>query len=205
MKKFLMVASLLLASVSGFAQINKGEWSIIPRVGVNIATMSNWDDADCRIGLAIGAETEYAIESNASLKFGAQYSQQGLTADEGMYDLTVQMDYINVPVMLNYYFSPKIAVNVGLQPGILVNDNAKVSASGQSVSVSLKDALNNGYGSGVSVPDFVLGLPVGVSCVFGKIVLDARYVVGLTKAFGAAGESTKHNVGQITIGYKFDL
>ena len=205
MKKFLVVAGLLLASVPGFSQMNKGEWSLIPKVGVNIATMTNSDDADCRIGLAIGAETEYALESNASLKFGAQYSQQGIKQDLGDADMTIQMDYLNVPVMLNYYFSPKFAVNVGLQPGILVNDEAKVSAYGQSVSVGIKDALGNVYSRGVSVPDFVLGLPVGVSCVFGKVVLDARYVVGLTNACSVPGESSKHNVGQITIGYKFGL
>ena len=185
--------------------MNKGEWSLIPKVGVNIATMTNSDDADCRIGLAIGAEAEYALESNASLKFGAQYSQQGIKQDLGDADMTIQMDYLNVPVMLNYYFSPKFAVNVGLQPGILVNDEAKVSAYGQSVSVGIKDALGNVYSRGVSVPDFVLGLPVGVTCVFGKVVLDARYIVGLTNACSVPGESTRHNVGQITIGYKFGL
>ena len=36
-----MMASLLLASLSGFAQLEKGTWSLTPKAGVNFANMTN--------------------------------------------------------------------------------------------------------------------------------------------------------------------
>ena len=50
-----------------------------------------------------------------------------------------------------------------------------------------------------------LAIPLGISYEFNHVVLDARYNLSLTKAISAYGESTKHRVFQITLGYKFGL
>ena len=203
MKKFLFMASLLLASVSGFAQLEKGAWYLTPKAGINIANMTNSDDSEFRVGLAVGADVEHALTSNASVAFGAHYSQQGVAAGESGVDVVFKMDYINFPITLNHYFSPKVAIFAGLQPGFLVNDAVKVSYGGQSVTVSgIKKYLKD---EGVDMSSFALSVPVGMSFTFGQVKFDVRYAYELTNTLSSDDENSRHSYFQLTLGYKFDL
>ena len=42
------------------------------------------------------------------------------------------MDYVNIPILANFYVAKGFAVKVGIQPGFLVNDKVKVSSNGVS-------------------------------------------------------------------------
>jgi hypothetical protein len=203
MKKLLMMASLLLASLSGFAQLEKGTWSLTPKAGVNFANMTNWDDSEFRVGFNLGAEVEHALTSSSSLSFGAQYSQQGVAESAGGYDVVFKMDYINVPVTVSHYFSPKFAIFAGLQPGFLVNDAVKVSYGGESVTVSgIKKYMKN---EGIDVSSFALSVPVGMAFTFGQVKMDVKYAYELTNTLSQGSEKSRHSYFQVTLGYKFDL
>lgn len=203
MKKLLMMASLLLASVSGFAQLEKGAWYLTPKAGLNFANMTNWDDSEFRIGFNVGAEAEHALNSKTSIAFGAQYSQQGVADSDGGVDVVFQMDYINVPVMVNHYFSPKFALFAGLQPGFLVNDAVKVSNGSESVTVNgIKKYLKDG---GIDMSSFALSVPVGMAFTFGQFKLDLKYALELTSTLSMGDEKSNHSYFQLTCGYKFDL
>jgi hypothetical protein len=203
MKKLLMMASLLLASVSGFAQLEKGTWSLTPKAGVNFANMTNWDDSEFRVGFNLGAEVEHALTSSSSLSFGAQYSQQGVAESAGGYDVVFKMDYINVPVTVSHYFSPKFAIFAGLQPGFLVDDAVKVSYGGESVTVSgIKKYMKN---EGFDVSSFALSVPVGLAFTFGQVKMDVKYAYELTNTLSQGSEKSRHSYFQVTLGYKFDL
>ena len=203
MKKLLVMASLLLASLSGFAQLEKGTWSLTPKAGVNFANMTNADGSEFRVGFNLGAEAEHALTSSSSLSFGAQYSQQGVADSDGGVDVVFQMDYINVPVMVNHYFSPKFAVFAGLQPGFLVNDAVKVSYGGESVTVSgIKKYMKN---EGFDVSSFALSVPVGMAFTFGQVKMDVKYAYELTNTLSQGSEKSRHSYFQVTLGYKFDL
>lgn len=52
MKKMFLTAAMMLASVATFAQNAVGQITIQPKVGLNIANVTDADDADARIGLA---------------------------------------------------------------------------------------------------------------------------------------------------------
>ena len=136
MKRVMVVATTLLLSVCTNAQNAVGSWGLQPRVGINLATMTNDNDAKTRIGLVAGAELEYQASPLLSVSAGALYSQQGADAD-------------------------------------------------------------------ISSLDFAI--PLGISYEFSHVVLNARYNLSLTGAISAYGESTKHSVFQITLGYKFGL
>jgi hypothetical protein len=203
MKKLLMMASLLLASLSGFAQLEKGTWSLTPKAGVNFANMTNWDDSEFRVGFNLGAEVEHALTSSSSLSFGAQYSQQGVAESAGGYDVVFKMDYINVPVTVSHYFSPKFAIFAGLQPGFLVDDAVKVSYGGESVTVSgIKKYMKN---EGFDVSSFALSVPVGMAFTFGQVKMDVKYAYELTNTLSQGSEKSRHSYFQVTLGYKFDL
>ena len=54
MKKIVLIATALLLCVSSKAQNAVGSWSLQPKAGINLATMTNDDDAKIRVGLVAG-------------------------------------------------------------------------------------------------------------------------------------------------------
>lgn len=192
MKKIFIVASLILAFATAKAQSEVGGFSVRPMVGMNIGMMTNADDSDPRIGFVVGTELEYQATDLLGLSAGLLYSQQGCKIDDNG---TLKLDYINIPLLANVYVAKGFAVKLGLQPGFLINDKAKVSDSGVSVEAGLGDLSKN----------FVLSVPVGISYEFSNIQLDARYNWGVTHALSAEGESSNSSAFMITVGYKFNL
>lgn len=204
MKKVFFMALLLATGLSGMAQNEVGQWSIQPKVGINIANMTNTDNSDPRVGLVVGAEAEVQATPLLGISVGALYSQQGCKAsgDEG--SGTLKLDYIDVPVLANFYVAKGFALKVGVQPGFKVNDKVKVKAGGASAEVGIKEALR-ASGSDADLKSFDLAIPFGLSYCYRNIQLDARYNLGVTKVLEADDESTHHAVFQITLGYRFQL
>jgi len=56
MKKIMLVAALMLSSVATFAQHAVGSFNIQPKVGLNIANLTDYSKSDARLGLVAGAE-----------------------------------------------------------------------------------------------------------------------------------------------------
>lgn len=204
MKKIVLIATALLLCVSSKAQNAVGSWSLQPKAGINIATMTNDDDAKIRVGLVAGAELEYQAIPLLSISAGALYSQQGCKAKVQGIDGTLKMDYVNVPILVNFHVAPGLAVKTGIQSGFLINDKVEVSVNGVSSEVGLKESYR-ALGIDVDIPSVDFAIPLGVSYEYSHVVLDARYNFSLTKAISVLGESTKHSVFQITLGYKFSL
>ena len=194
MKKMFLAAAMMLASVATFAQNAVGQITIQPKVGLNIANVTDADDADARIGLAAGAEFEYGVTDMIGVSAGLVYSMQGYKYSEGNVDTTVKLDYLNVPILANVYVAPGLAVKLGVQPGFKLSSKTKIEGSGVSIE---GDSDDDG------VKGFDLAIPVGVSYQYQNIVLDARYNWGVTKVYD--GGDSKNSVFQITLGYKFSL
>ena len=199
MKKILVVAALMLSSVSTFAQHAVGSFNLQPKVGVSIANLTEFKDTDPRIGVVAGVEGEYQASDIFSVSAGVLYSMQGSKYEYELlnqkYKSTNKLDYINVPIMANVYVTKGLAVKLGVQPGF-------------NVSSSNKQEVNTFAGSGSSTFDVKaksvdFSFPVGLSYEYNNFQLDARYNWGLTKAF--ENGKAKNSVFQITLGYKFDL
>lgn len=192
MKKMFLTAAMMLASVATFAQNAVGQITIQPKVGLNIANVTDADDVDARIGLAAGAEFEYGVTDMIGVSAGLVYSMQGYKFSEGNVDTTVKLDYLNVPILANVYVAPGLAVKLGIQPGFKLSAKAKAEVSGASAETDLDD-----------IKGFDLAIPVGLSYQYQNIVLDARYNWGVTKIMDDV--DSKNSVFQITLGYKFAL
>ena len=124
MKGILLLASILILSVTVFAQPEAGTFSIKPKVGLNIAyfgesqslTYLSPVSTSPRLGFAAGLEFEYQVRERVGLSAGAIYSQQG----EKSSGLIAKVDYVNFPILANMYLAKGFAVKVGVQPGINV-------------------------------------------------------------------------------------
>ncbi len=200
MKKLLLLATIFMASATAFAQHEVGSLTIQPKVGLNIANLTDNDDADPRLGLAFGAEFEYQVTNKFSMSAGALYSMQGTKSSEDVSGvhakMTAKMDYINIPILANIYVTDGLAVKLGIQPGFNVSSKYKVSAQGVDVSGNLSDMDIN-----IKTLDF--SIPIGLSYEIDNFVIDGRYNIGMTKV--TDGADSKNSVFQFTIGYKFNL
>ena len=173
-----------------------GTFTLQPKVGLNVASMTELDGSDPRIGLAVGAEGQYQFSDLVGVSFGLLYSQQGATGEFNFMginaDQTMKLDYINVPILANVYLFKGLAVKLGIQPAFKVNSSVKTTVNGHSESVDLD-----------GVKGFDFSIPVGLSYEFSNVVFDARYNFGCTKTFEKA--DSRHSVFQFTVGYKFAL
>lgn len=195
MKKIILMAVMALATVSSFAQHAVGTFTIQPKVGLNLANVTD-GDGDIRVGAVAGAEFEYQISDIFSLSAGALYSMQGCKGEvnvEGFdVDATVKLDYLNIPILANVYVTKGLAVKLGIQPGFNVTSKASVEKSGTKVTTDL---------DGIESVDF--SIPVGLSYEINNFVIDARYNLGVSKIMD--GSDSKNSVFQFTLGYKFAL
>lgn len=198
MKKLMMIAAMMVATLTASAQQPVGSLSVTPKVGFNLATMTSDDDASMKFGLVAGADLTYQVAQPFAVSVGAFYSMQGAKADEKYngvkVDETASLDYINIPVMANYYVMPGLAIKAGIQAGLNVKHEGKVEADGNSVTSDLQH---------VNTVDF--SIPLGASYEFSNFVIDARYNLGLTKIYDVSGVTSKNSVIQVTLGYKIPL
>lgn len=199
MKKLILLASVMMLSVGAFAQAKHrvGSVTVQPKIGLNIANVTDVDDANPRIGFVGGAEFEYQVTPMFSLSAGALYSAQGAKGKETISGVkvneTLRVDYINVPIMANVYVAPGFAVKLGIQPGFNVNAEIEAKSQGVTVTRSISDDVKS--------VDF--SIPVGLSYEFNNFVLDGRYNFGVSKIMD--GDGSKNSVFQFTLGYKFAL
>lgn len=192
MKKILLTAVVMLASVASYAQQAVGTFTLQPKIGMNVASLTKCDGCDPRIGLAAGVEAEYQATDIFSVSAGLTYSMQGNKAKEEGVTLTTKLDYINIPILANVYVTKGLAVKLGVQPAFNVSDKQKLS--GGKASVEAED---------VGAESFDFSIPVGLSYEYNNVVFDARYNFGVTNI--ADGGDSKNSVFQFTLGYKFAL
>lgn len=213
MRRKIIVLAALLLSVCANAQQAVGSWSIQPKAGINLATLTNDDDAKTRVGLVAGAELAYQVTPLISISAGALYSQQGakgkisLQGPEGErigIKEVIKMDYVTIPILANFHVAKGLAFKLGIQPEFRVNDKVEVTVNGVTAEVGLKTAIRE-FGLNADVNSYDFAIPLGVSYEFSHIVLDARYNFSVTDALSVMGETSRNSVFQLTIGYKFGL
>ena len=197
MKKIMMIAAMMVATLSANAQNEVGQVTLQPKVGINIASMTGdtWADKKAKVGLVAGVEAEYGISENFGLDFGVLYSMEGCKLKTTGMDksLSVNLDYINIPILAQFYAAKGFAIKAGIQPAF----NVRHKASYDGESANLKDL-------GIETKSFNFSIPVGLSYEYQSFVLDARYNIGVTKLFKDADQG-RNSTFSITLGYKFAL
>ena len=191
-----MIAAMMVAVLSANAQNEVGQVTLKPMVGLNLASLTKADDSKIRVGLAAGVEAEYGVAENFGITAGLIYSMQGVKGKDEIsgvkVDETIKLDYINIPILANYYVTKGLAIKAGIQPAFKVNAKLKAEAGG----VTAEEKIDNAKG-------FDFSIPVGISYEYESFVLDARYNFGLTKWMD--GLDSKNSVFMISLGYKFSL
>lgn len=199
MKKIMMIAVMAVMCLTASAQNHRrsgGAITLQPMIGLSYGTLRGeysttsgtikYDNDDPRYGLAVGAEGEYYFDNGwFTLSAAALYMQQGCKISS----VTTKLDFINIPVLANFYVAKGFALKIGLQPGFLVNAEEN--------GVDYKDVCNT----------FNLSLPIGLSYEFANgITLDLRGAASMTNLIKDSGKMKWYaDGGMLTIGYKFEL
>ncbi len=236
----ILFVTTALSAMAATAQNKVGEFSLKPMAGINVSDISVDDEADynVKVGFTGGVETEYGVTPWLGVSLGAIYSQQGSKIKASLSALGVneegrqvavllsmkgklKADYINMPLLANFYVWKGLAIKTGLQVGFLVNDKMNVDAAMAGVTapdtdkityVDLTNPSTDNFFSSFSVEDsdicksVVFGIPVGLSYEYKNITLDARYYFGLTRMDDAEEDPAARNrCLAITLGYRFKL
>lgn len=191
MKKIMMIAAMMLLSVGAFAQNEVGQVTLQPKVGANLSTITGDGDQKMKFGLVAGVEAEYGLAENFGLTLGALYSMEGCRYKNDGADKSTffNLDYINIPIMAQFYPAKGFAIKAGVQPAF--NVRHKLSYDGNSTDID-------------NIKSFNFSIPVGLSYEISDFVIDARYNIGITKLAKEADQGRNSTI-TLTVGYKFAL
>ena len=194
MMMMLVMATVAMTASAQNTLRDKGSFTLQPKAGVGIGTIAgNWttiggEKDKARIGFVAGLEGEYYAADWFGLAVGLNYAQQGFKFEAEDYKETTKLDYLNVPIVGNFYVAKGLALKTGFQFGFLMN--AKLDSQ------DIKDLCNK----------VNFAIPIGVSYEIENVVLDLRYNLGLNKTNKADnGNKARTDLIQITLGYKFNL
>lgn len=238
-KTILSLITLAVSSVAMAQHPEVGTFSVIPRIGVSIANLGNDKiivsnspasensfNSRYRTGFTGGVDFDYQFMRNLSVSLGAYYVQQGcnykndfvgdydsdisISTGVGYSNWSTQLQYIQVPLMLNAYIAPGVAIKAGVQVGFALSGKMKLTEVEYSkdndgeVVASKPETKETKLNSTMKSVSF--SIPVGFSYEFANVILDARYNIGLTP-FQKVGEyNGPHNkVFTVTAGYRFAL
>lgn len=200
--KGLWLFSLLtLFPLSASAQHEEGDVTVQARVGMNLSTMTDYNRA--KFGYVFGMEMEYHTTDYLSLSAAILYSDQGAVDKDDSGKVELDLDFVNVPVMLNWYVLPGLALKAGIQPGFRTKATARTDGVKADVD-QLLNQLSTEQGETVEMRKFMLSVPMGLSFEYRNIVLDARYNLGVTPIL-KGGDDYHNSVFQLTLGYKFPI
>ena len=176
-----------------------GTFSFIPKVGVVFSKFTNrevhyvYDDfvpgldreykAEFGPGFSVGLEGEYIAHPNIGVSLGLMYAHEG--TDHELKEAEAGLDYLNVPLMANFYLTPQFAFRLGAQVGFLVDNDAEDSSVYNKVDFSI---------------------PIGIQYEYQNFMLGLRYNWGLTKVYKESNLfKEKNQVIQIDLGYRIPL
>ena len=198
MKKILVMAvAALMVTLRVSAQHEEGDLTIQPRVGVTMSNITNTDGAKMKLNVTFGVEFEHFFTDEFSVAAGVLFTDQGAKLDD---DVTMNIYYGHLPVTLNYYVLPGLAVKAGIQPGFRVKANVNEDGT----KIDFDKFLAMLYpGEDVKMSTFDLAFPVGLSYEYSRVTIDARYNWSVLKLIKGIDETVRNSAFAITLGYKF--
>lgn len=195
MKKIFLGAALAIGTL-GYAQ------SFGIKGGGNLSTVAGLENVNTeyKFGWNAGAFINIPLSESFSLQPEALYNTLGTKgkADQSvdndlLQDTTWKLDYVTVPVMIQYNATPKFYLEAGPQFGILVSSKFK---NDNETTESNVDNLNH----------FDFGAAAGLGYwITPNLGVNARYVAGFSDIMRGNGSNkdVRNNNIQVGLSYKF--
>lgn len=152
------------------------------KIGLNIANLNGSDDKglETKNGFVIGYFIALQIGPNLAVQPELLYTQKGSQGNVGNLNTKFSMNYIEVPVLLRYMFSTsgdsKLFLVFGPALALNVKGEVVLSSGGKFLSIDMANQKSVDFG-------LVMGGGVSIESGHTRILLEARYTVGLSNAF----------------------
>lgn len=186
MKKILLLFFVLSATTTVYCQLTQFGF----KAGVNYANIGG-DAAGVESRIAFHAGLFCTIKPSDHFAFQPElvFSRQGAMV-AGNNEVKLNYDYINIPLMVNYYATKSFFVQAGPQIGLLVGGKITDGTNSEDIT----DQINS--------PDLAIGLGFGLD--LGSSTLGLRYNAGLSSTSDGFRDSDKYpnQVLQLSVGFK---
>ena len=190
MKKILIFCAVM--GFSGIIYAQKGRTQFGLKGGLN-STNLRFDgnsNGDYKLAWHAGALAHIHLTDQFALQPEVMYSVQGSKIKTANNDYDINLNYIDVPVLVQFMTGSGFRLETGPQAGFLVHADNKSSD------------LNTEVGSNYKNIDFSWAFGAGYKFASGFGV-DARYNLGLTDVSDIATVETKNRAIQVGVFYQF--
>lgn len=199
MRKWLPALVLGLVALTASPAWAQGGGGVI--IGANFANIEftgsdepNWDR---RLGLVGGVFVTMPLGSSFSVQPEVLYSQKGAKAKEGGDELTLELDYLDIPVLARVTAGGPTGLVLfgGPSFGFKLRARSKVDVEGTKEETDI----------GNDVETFDLGLVIGAGVQSRSVLFDARYQWGLSNINKDEFDATevKNRVFSVLLGFRF--
>lgn len=193
MKKFILSGVLAIGTMLT-VQAQNVKFGV--KGGLNISKLTNTDGSKTLAGFNAGGLVNFELDKSWAIQPEVLYSTQGTKFEHSAFwglisnSGTTKLNYVNIPVMVQYSIVPEFYLEAGPQLGILTA--AKVKSG--SVTLDVKDQMKS--------VDFGLGFGFGYKFDMG-LGISGRYNFGLTNVYDSDKVDSKNSVAQIGVFYTF--
>lgn len=186
--KFYLIGFMMAFILTGTATAQHVNIGV--KGGLNIYSLSEGSQYSSKLGLNLGLLGHVHLTDQFALQPEIYYSGQGAKIESS--NINLNLDYINVPVLLQYMFDNGFRIQAGPQLGFLVGAKRKAGDT----TVNVKDeyeSLDVGLGIGASYINPATGFGV-----------DARYNHGLSYVRSSGDSNAKNKGFQLGVFYLFN-
>jgi len=188
MKKISLLFCTLFITASIFAQ----QAAIGLKAGLNVSNLSNSSgyDMGSKLGFNGGLLAHIHLNRSLALQPEAEYSSQGAKYTVNGAEHTLSLNYINIPIQIQYMFGNGFRLHTGPQAGFLAGVKDKIGGdeTGYFTSQDFKTV------------DFSWSAGLGYLSTSG-LGVDARYNFGLSNINNVGSNVLHNNVFQLGLFY----
>lgn len=199
MKKYLILVVVLFSFTQMFSQDTR----FGVRGGLNLSNFfaDEPDDTNLRAGYNIGLTTRSAIiEDLLFLQAELGYSGKGSKVEGDLGEASLNLGYIDLPVMLSIGFANLIYLEGGMYAAYLVNTNISGETSG---GTSFSEDISSD-----NFKKFDYGLVVGTNVDLAPVTIGVRYHYGMQNIMdndvaNFLGDDVRNSVFQVYVALSF--
>lgn len=202
-------AGILLATLVllGGATPVFGQFAIGPKFGLSMAKLDieNGDDeTERKTGLVAGGFLRFGLSNSISLQPEVAWVEKGAKDSEGGSDITLDIDYLEVPILLRVGFAPGSSVRPFIFAGPYVAFKIGCSFSGEEDGIEVDVECNSGADF-LEIKSSDFGASVGGGLEFdmgtGSFFVDARLSHGLSNIAEDSVDSIKNHSFALSAGF----
>lgn len=226
MKKLLFTCLLSCLSLAASAQAESC-WRLYPKIGVNLSKFPSDEillmgaqhdyqlKSRYKQGFTAGAELSYERDvlsatlglmySNRGTKY-KDYTYESLSYQEKVSGMQYTLHYLEMPLMGGYEITRGLRLKAGVQLGYLLKARF-MSSSITTIKEDQDHSTIEADETDIDVKDTFkkldFSIPIGISFEFSNVVVEARYLIGVTTNSDLV--KARNSGFVFTVGYGFNL